>query len=156
MKRVELSESANDVQQYIPPTRDEDTSKINTKKLTTRSPFPLFSDRWIKCNRHSSLHTAMASCRVLKRGRFDGHLVPFLGSTRKFTSFSPVDTCIYLSDQQCHLGHKSWISMVRNMHSIIKCRSHNVEAQKRMHSHTCTSRISTPSDGLRRLDSPLR
>lgn len=38
----------------------------------------------------SSRQTAVASVRFLKRGKLVGHLVPFLGSTRKLTSFSPI------------------------------------------------------------------
>ena len=60
------------------------------KELTPSSPFPRFSHRSKNCNLHRSLHTAMASCRFWNRGNFLGHFVPFFGSTRKFTSFSPI------------------------------------------------------------------
>ena len=57
--------------------------------LTTSFPFPCFSDRCMNCNLQRSLQTASACDLFSKRGRFDGHLVPFLGSTRKLISFSP-------------------------------------------------------------------
>ena len=58
--------------------------------LTSSSPLATFSDRWMNCLLHKSLHTAMASGRDLNLGNSFGHLVPFFGSTKKLTSFSPI------------------------------------------------------------------
>ena len=65
-------------------------NETNINDLTSNSPFATFSDRWMNCLLHKSLQIAMASGRELNLGNSLGHLVPFFGSTKKLTSFSPI------------------------------------------------------------------
>ena len=71
-------------------TRKQTTTlATRTKKHTSNSPLATFSARTMNCSLHNALQTSAASCRFSKRGILLGHLVPFLGSCKKSTSFSP-------------------------------------------------------------------